>query len=297
MYSAVQTMDYKAQCRIISSLRDAYPFLQTGVIGRSRMGKAIFRLSVGTGDKRVLFCGGFHGSEWLTVLLMLRFAEELCRSVQRNTPLADIDVPSFLHRREIVLVPCVNPDGTDIFLHGPNAAGIREDFVRALWDEANPWNANAAGVDINHNFDAGWKKLRAVEKKAGIVGPAPRRFGGAKAESEPETQALCTLCRRKVPEHVLAFHSQGEEIFWKYGRNDPPRARTLMQIFASSSGYKPVRNAGMYAHGGFKDWFIREFDRPGFTMEIGKGQKPLPPEDFEEIYNRLREMMTLAAVL
>ena len=84
MYSAVQTMDYKAQCRIISSLRDAYPFLQTGVIGRSRMGKAIFRLSVGTGDKRVLFCGGFHGSEWLTVLLMLRFAEELCRSVQET---------------------------------------------------------------------------------------------------------------------------------------------------------------------------------------------------------------------
>ena len=297
MYSTVQTMDYKALCRVVSALRETYPFLQTGVIGRSRMGKAIFRLSLGTGEKRVLFCGGFHGSEWLTVLLVLRFAEALCCSVQTNSPLSDIDVPSFLTRREIVLVPCVNPDGTDIFLHGPNAAGIREDFVRGLWDKETPWNANAAGVDINHNFDAGWKKLRNAEKKAGITGPAPRRYGGPKPESEPETQALCTLCRRQTPEHVLAFHSQGEEIFWKYGRNDPPRGRTLMQIFASSSGYKPARNAGLYAHGGFKDWFIREFDRPGFTVEIGKGENPLPPEDFEEIYARLQEMMTLAAVL
>ena len=297
MHSFVQTMDYKAQCRLVTSLRDEYPFLRTGVIGRSRMGKAIFRLSLGTGERSVLFCGGFHGSEWLTVLLLFRFAEELCESVRGNTFLADVDVPSFLHRREIILVPCVNPDGVDIFLHGPAAAGVREDFIRAIWDDETLWNANAAGVDLNHNFDAGWKKLRAAEKKQGVTGPAPRRYGGTKPESEPETQALCVLCRRRTPEHILAFHSQGEEIFWKYGRSEPPRSRTLMQIFASSSGYKPVRNAGLYAHGGFKDWFIREFDRPGFTIEIGRGENPLPPESFEGIYARLREMMTLAAVL
>ena len=228
---------------------------------------------------------------------MLRFTEELCRSVQTGLPLSEIDVPSFLHRREIVIVPCVNPDGTDIFLHGASAAGIREPFVRTVWDDETLWNANAAGVDINHNFDAGWKKLHAAERKQGVTGPAPRRYGGPKPESEPETQALCTLCRRYLFEHVLAFHSQGEEIYWKYGKQEPPRSRTLTQIFASSSGYKPVRATGLAAHGGFKDWFIREFDRPGFTIEIGRGENPLPTEDFEPIYDRLREMMTLAAVL
>ena len=228
MITKPQIADYNAQRRITDALRTRYPFLQTGVIGRSRMGKAIFRLSVGTGESRVLFCGGFHGSEWLTVLLLYRFTEAVCESVETHTPLAKLDVSSFLQRRQIILVPCVNPDGTDIFLHGPGAAGIREDFVRSVWDAQIPWNANAAGVDINHNFDAGWKKLRAAERRQGIVSPAARRYGGAKAESEPETQALCTLCRRYVPDHVLAFHSQGEEIFWKYGRDDPPRARTLM---------------------------------------------------------------------
>lgn len=297
MISFVQTTDYAAQRRIVAALQKQYPFLRVGVIGRSRMGKAIFRLSVGEGDKQVLFCGGFHGSEWITVWLMLRFAEELCGSLQQQAPMAEIDVPAFLRRREIVIVPCVNPDGTDIFLHGPAAAGIREAFVRSVWDAQTPWNANAAGVDINHNFDAGWHKLRAAEKKQGILSPAPRRYGGPKAESEPETQALCTLCRRIPPQHALAFHSQGEEIFWKYGRAAPPRGESLMRVFSAASGYKPVRNAGLYAHGGFKDWFIRTFDRPGFTVEVGKGVNPLPTEEFEPIYAQLREMLTLAAVL
>ena len=245
----------------------------------------------------MLFCGGFHGSEWLTTLLLLRFAEALCRSVRSGQPLCEVDVASYMTRREIVLIPCVNPDGTEIFLHGPQAAGRYEDAVRAVWDARALWNANAAGVDVNHNFDAGWETLRALERKHGINGPAPGRYGGAFAESEPETHALCELCRKKKPRHALAFHSQGEEIFWRYGDCDPPRAEALLHIFASSSGYAPAQNAGLYAHGGFKDWFIRAFCLPAFTVEIGNGRNPLPLGDFEGIWEKLREMLTLAAVL
>ena len=297
MWTTPQILDASALRRIVCALRDAYAFLTVGCIGRSRVGRPICSLTVGHGEKSVLLCGGFHGSEWLTALLLLRFCEELCRCAQTGTPLCDVDVASYLSRREIILIPCVNPDGTEIFLHGPQAAGRYEALVRAAWEPRALWNANAAGVDVNHKFDAGWETLRKLERENGIDGPAARRFGGEAPESEPETRALCDLCRKKQPLHALAFHSQGEEIFWRYGRHDPPRAEALLHIFLSASGYTPAENAGLYAHGGFKDWFIETFRRPAFTVEIGKGRNPLPLEDFENIYEKLREMLTLAAVL
>ena len=297
MWTVPQVPDESALRRCVCGMRDEYPFLTAGCIGRSRAGRPILSLSLGGGDGCVLLCGGFHGSEWLTPLLLLRFCEELCRSVQTGIPLCGADVEACLARREVLLVPCVNPDGTEIFLHGPRAAGTYEAHVRRLWNPRALWNANAVGVDVNHNFDAGWELLRQTEREHGITGPAPRRYGGERPESEPETRALCNLCRKRKPVHALAFHSQGEEIFWRYGRIDPPRAGALLHVLVSASGYTPAENADLYAHGGFKDWFIKTFQRPAFTVEIGKGRNPLPLGDFEEIYEKLREMLTLAAFL
>ncbi len=30
------------------------------------------------------------------------------------------------------------------------------------------------------------------------------------------------------------------------------------------------------SYGGYKDWFIQDFNRPGYTLELGEGQNPLP---------------------
>ncbi len=297
MWTNPQVLDYSALRRCVCGLRDTYDCLTTGACGRSREGRALFTLTLGRGERSVLFCGGFHGSEWVTVWLMLRFAETLCRSVARAEPCCGVDVAAFLRRRTVCILPCVNPDGTEVFLHGAEAVPGHRALAESLLQQDIPWNANAAGVDINHNFDAGWSKLRQAERKAGITGPAPRRYGGPAPESEPETKAVCDLCRRLQPAHLLAIHSQGEEIFWRYGRDDPPRAKMLMTIFAESSGYTPVRNAGLYAHGGCKDWFIRTFRRPAFTVEVGRGTNPLPLSDFEPIWEKTREMLTFAAIL
>ena len=50
----------------------------------------------------------------------------------------------------------------------------------------------------------------------------------------------------------------------------------MAEVLASSSGYRLSRQQGLASHGGMKDWFIREFSRPGFTVELGKGVNPLP---------------------
>lgn len=282
--------------RWVQHLRMRYPFVTVGIVGKSVLERPIWAVQLGERD-RVLFAGAFHGMEWLTASLLMRFTEELCDALDCGTQLSDIDIRRALLGRGLTVIPCVNPDGVEICLHGAQSAGeLAESVLRMSGGDPSRWQANARGVDLNHNFDAGWYILRQLETEAGITAPGPTQFGGTAPESEPETQSLTALCRSEAFRHVLAFHSQGEEIYAQYGAQT--RGAALMtRILALTSGYRLVENAGLAAHGGFKDWFIHEFGRPGFTIEIGRGQNPLPLSDLDPIYARLREMMTLAAIM
>ena len=48
---------------------------------------------------------------------------------------------------------------------------------------------------------------------------------------------------------------------------------------------------------GYKDWFIEAFDRPGYTVEAGRGTNPLPLSQFDERYRKNREIMTIGALV
>ena len=265
--------------------------------GTSLLGRPIPVLAVGSPRAPVLMAGGVHGSEWLTVLLLLRFAEDVLQSLRSGQPLAGADLGRCLARRGLLVLPCLNPDGTEIALHGPGAAGRLAGLVQGLWQPGCLWQANARGVDLNHNFDAGWQELRRLERQQGIRGPGPARYGGGSPHSEPETRAAVGLCRRWGAGAVYAFHSQGEEIYYSYGPRTPRRARLMADLLAGCCGYTVAQPTGTAAHGGFKDWFIAETGRPGFTFEIGRGQNPLPARELLPIYARLLEALAAAVVL
>ncbi|KOS61133.1 hypothetical protein AN161_19325 [Lysinibacillus sp. FJAT-14222] len=63
---------------------------------------------------------------------------------------------------------------------------------------------------------------------------------------------------------------------------EPPESEILVNEFSRVSGYEPIKSAGSYA--GYKDWFIQDFRRPGFTVELGSGTNPLPLSQFDDIY-------------
>ena len=65
----------------------------------------------------------------------------------------------------------------------------------------------------------------------------------------------------------------------------------MAEILSSESGYALDVPVGLASGGGFKDWFVLEFDRPAFTVEIGKGKNPLPIEMAEEIYKKIEKML------
>ena len=46
-------------------------------------------------------------------------------------------------------------------------------------------------------------------------------------------------------------------------------------------------------HAGYKDWFIQDFNRPGYTIEAGLGENPLPLSQFDTIYRENLGILTL----
>ena len=290
--------DYYERMKAIRALCTKYGFIKYGVIGKSCSGKNIPALKIGASDTYCLLAAGVHGSERITSVVSLMFMEELCSAIVNDGVVAGIRVRRALKGRGVIFVPCVNPDGCDISLLGTAACGGNaEKLAERCSGDFSRWNANLRGVDINHNVDAGWAQLRKKEIEMGIYGPSPTRFGGYKPNSEPETAALVSLCRKNNMRYCLALHSQGEVIYWNYGDFTPPKSRKIAQILATSADYALDTPISIATGGGFKDWLIKEFNRPGFTVESGKGIKPLPAEKADGIYERIKEMLMLYTVM
>lgn len=281
--------NYEEIQKIIRQLCQKFPFLKSEIIGKSLCNRNINCIQIGKSENSVLLAGAFHGMEWQTTLILLKYIDEFCTKILNKT----ID----FNNKCLKIVPCVNPDGVEIQLNGIESAGEFRNLVKKVSkNETTKWQANARGVDINHNFSAGWKAVHMLEQKSGIIGPNPTRYGGEFPESEPETKALVNFCRKNSFVSAFAFHSQGEEIYYDFGPNTPEKSLKIAQKLAETCGYgvsKPVKIA---TGAGFKDWFIDEFGKMGFTIEVGKGTNPLPLSDFQNIYQKVSKMLDFIAL-
>ena len=300
MDSIVKPKEYTYHERqiIINHLCEKYEFIKRFSIGKSCMGKDLTALKIGVSDSYCLITAGMHGSERITSTVILMFIEQLCQALKGGKSLSGVNIRKGILGRGVIIVPCINPDGCDISLLGAKACGVNVEKISNICKgNFSKWNANYRGVDLNHNFDAEWESLREKEKLLGIVGPAPTRFGGYKPHSEPETVALVNLCKKVNIRHTLAVHSQGEVIYWTFGNKVIPKSKKMAEIMAASSGYALDVPVNIATGGGFKDWFIKEFSRPGFTVEIGKGENPLPVSDIAKIYKQIEEMLVLTIIM
>ncbi len=287
-----QPIDYGVTCGLITALCGRYACLRSTVIGHSLLRRELPALIVGEDtDERVLMAAAFHGQEWMTTLCVLRLCEEMCSHLRADLNLCGVSLTRALQGRQVWFVPLVNPDGVEIARYGSIAAGAYAATAAQMGaDVPGLWRGNARGVDINSNFNAGWAEMQALAQKNG-------KNCGDHPESEPETRALADLCRRVSFRHVVALHTQGEEIYWRYGDHTPEQSRMMARVLAAVSGYAIADPAENASHGGFKDWFIQCFHRPGFTLELGLGQNPLPLRQFESIYQKAREMLLLSVLL
>ena len=285
----------------IQGLKARYPFIEVGVAGNSVLGKNLYYIKLGSGENQVFYNGAHHGLEWITVPVLMKFIEDFSEAYVDGTSIRGYDIREIWNTSSIYIIPMVNPDGVDLVLNG-----LERDnpyYSRLIqWNNGSTnfsrvWQANIRGVDLNHNYDASWNLSKAAEREYGITGPGPTRYSGPSPESEPESKAVADFTRNNNFRLVMAYHSQGEVIYWTYLNIVPPDSRRIGELFSRVSGYVLAETTGISSYAGYKDWFIGEFRRPGYTIEVGRGRNPLPISQFNEIYNDNIEILILAAIV
>lgn len=91
-------------------LKQSYPFIQTGSIGKSIMGKDIPFIRVGRGQKEVFYSASYHANEWIASLVLLEFLYDYCNAIQTNSTIWNFDARRLFNTVSIYIVPLVNPD-------------------------------------------------------------------------------------------------------------------------------------------------------------------------------------------
>ena len=270
-------------------LAGRFPFLRQEAYGKSVMGKTLYYFSFGEGDYRVMYNAAHHANEYITTQVLLRFTERLSEAYVNNSEIFGVAAEELFKKSKIYIVPCVNPDGADL-VTGALSSGAYYDEAKKMAEDypdipfPSGWKANISGVDLNLQYPAGWETARRVKYAQGITKPGPRDYVGAAPLEAPESLALYRLTLEIEPALILAYHSQGELIYWKYLDFEPPRSREIAREFAKLSGYSAEETPYSSGHAGYKDWFIARFNRPGYTIEVGAGENPLPNEQLESIF-------------
>lgn len=148
-----------------------------------------------------------------------------------------------------------------------------------------------------YNFQLGWENAKEIKYAQGFNKPAPRDFVGYSPLTEPEALAIYNFTLIHNFKLIISYHTQGQEIYWNFQNINPPRGYKIGQNFAKSSGYLLTDVPYNSSFAGFKDWFIQEYNRPGYTIEAGLGENPLPLFQFDEIYKDNLGILVLGAIL
>lgn len=256
---------------LMDKLNNSYPSITNlEIVGKSVEGRDLKIIKVGNGKKEIFINAAHHGKEYMTTILTMQQIELLLSSYEDNAIIDDIGIKNLLDEVSIVFMPLVNPDGVMIAKHGLNGTSTNKyikDIVSKSKKNFSDWKANGRGVDLNRNYDTTRKYMTDAINKAGS-----RNYPGLKAFSEPETQAVKSLCETHDFELVIAYHTAGEIIYWYFFQDDEQESRDykIANIVSKITGYKIIPKTANPGGGGMKDWFVQEHKKPGLTIEIGK---------------------------
>eukprot|EP00164_Ancoracysta_twista_P001162 GFYU01001528.1.p1 GENE.GFYU01001528.1~~GFYU01001528.1.p1 ORF type:complete len:600 (-),score=112.14 GFYU01001528.1:30-1829(-) len=161
----------------------------------------------------VLFNGGQHAREWITVSTVCYLAYQMIKQFKE-----DRAVRALLREVDIYVIPVMNPDG----------------YVYT-WTDDRLWRKNrrlnydgSHGVDLNRNWDQGWNQLSWRTPM-----PDSQVYHGEAPLSEPETRNVADFIadRPDMKGHV-DFHSYGQYIFrpWSYTHEPIPDEDRLREL-------------------------------------------------------------------
>lgn len=240
------------------------------VIGKTFLGQNIYAFHKGPiNGKQMLISGGIHAREYISCLVVLKLLE-------------DYDLPYGCY-----FVPTINLDGICLSICGLDF--VKDDDIKYLLYRLNNnstnfklWKANARGVDLNTNFDAGFGESKFAKPL-----PCSSGFAGEYVNSEPETIALVNFVNTIKIDYSVAFHSKGKVVYYGFeglDKNVLKKENKMASFFAKNLGYKKIRSIG--STGGLGDYLGLKHNVPSVTIELGDDRlkHPINLQYFDIIY-------------
>ena len=287
----------------LTSLVRTYPFLNIQNVGNSVLGKPIYVVKLGKGSRHVFYSASIHANEWITSVLLMKFIEDYCKAYVSNGSLYNYSIRNLFNNCSIFIMPMVNPDGVDLItgnLSTTSSAYLQAQNISSNFPDIpfpDGWKTNINGVDLNLQFPAGWEQAKEIKYAQGFDEPAPRDFVGYGPLIEPEALSIYDFTISHNFRLTISYHTQGQEIYWNFQNINPPRGYEIGRRFSNSSGYLLTDVPFNSSFAGYKDWWIQTYNRPGYTIEAGIGQNPLPISKFDEIYRDNLGILILGAIL
>ena len=286
----------------IQALTARYPSCRSELLTNTAFGRPLRTLVIGNGPRKVLYTAAHHANEWITTPVILKFVEDFASALEQGGQIGGVPAAQLAETATIYTVPMVDPDGVDLVTGAIRPGQLEYEGAAALAARypdipfPDGWKANLLGVDLNLQYPAGWLQAREIKFSQGFTRPGPRDYVGRAPLSQLEARALAGYTEALDPELVLAYHTQGKVIYWQFEDVFVPGARQLAERFGQLSGYGVEDTPYESSFAGYKDWFIKVFRRPGFTIEVGEGENPLPLSQFDEIYRDNLGILVAAAL-
>lgn len=227
---------------------------ETFCIGESREGREIICFACGKGGKPLISTAAIHARENVSAYVVLA---QLEYAVKRGSPARQY------------FIPLVNPDGAERLLKWYENGDSRFKL----------WKANAAGVDLNVNFDAKWGC-----GKQNVFSAGGENYVGERPFSEPESKALADFTVSCGAGLSLSYHTAGREFYWYFFQQENLRRDLEYACFIERElefKYKRI-DSDCQSAGGYKDWCVQTLKIPAFTIELGEGEHPLKRENIKE---------------
>lgn len=289
-----QVYSYTLMQRDMERLVKQYPDLVSmESLGQSAYGRQLWAVKLGRGDSVLFLNGSHHAREWMTSTVLMKMIDTYAAAYASNSTIADYNVRRLLDEVSIWMVPMVNPDGVALSQQG--TAGLPAALAQTLRryngnsTSFTRWKANMQGVDLNRQYPAKWDNI----KNAGSY-PWYQNYKGQRPAQAPEVQIMMDFTRKIDPEVTISYHSSGEIIFWHFNtlRNNVARDQAMARALSRITGYSLVAPEKNPSGGGYKDWFIQEFGRPGFTIEIAQyaGESNVPLSQFGRVWKDNRDV-------
>lgn len=193
--------------------------VNTEIIGESADNRNIYSVEIGKGNKTLLIDANIHAAETANTPLLVKFMIDVVNNYEKG----DKNLKTKLNDYKIVILPCINPDGYEVYNFGIESINNRNLWIYKNKDKIDFENFkhNANGVDINRNMptqNAGlYYKGKSLIKSVSLEKSFSKTayFGGKSLGSEPETKALMyfMLKHYKNTFAYINMHSQGRVIY------------------------------------------------------------------------------------